>query len=219
MPAINKKIAQLNELIKYKLTNDEINRKVDHENALRLKYGDRLAFRTSLTADNNRPLSEAQKQQESLAQVNLANRRINAERVRKSQLAERAKMRQVEEALARGEAVQIDPSSRVRTRAKFIHDVNEDAVALAAKKAATSAALAAALGASKEADATNGRSASITPNGTPRLLASRPAVLPHVAKVQAMQSNKDKNGMPTFHRPLMDDDVIGALDLDIDVEI
>lgn len=45
-----------------------------------------------------------------------------------------------------------------------------------------------------------------------------PTILPHIAKLQEQQRNQAK-GMPTIHTPLMDDDVIGALDLDIDVEI
>ncbi|KAK5661668.1 hypothetical protein OQA88_9768 [Cercophora sp. LCS_1] len=46
-----------------------------------------------------------------------------------------------------------------------------------------------------------------------------PTILPHIAKLQEQQRSQTKNGMPTIHAPLMDDDVIGALDLDIDVEI
>ena len=41
------------------------------------------------------------------------------------------------------------------------------------------------------------------------------AALPsHLSKL-----HEDKNGMPGIHKPIMDDDVIGSLDLDIDVEI
>ncbi|KAL1839962.1 hypothetical protein VTJ49DRAFT_967 [Mycothermus thermophilus] len=44
--------------------------------------------------------------------------------------------------------------------------------------------------------------------------------LPHIAKLQELQrKQEEKKGVPVIHKPLMDDDIIGALDLDIDVEI
>ncbi|KAK4164487.1 putative RNA polymerase-associated protein RTF1 [Cladorrhinum sp. PSN259] len=44
-------------------------------------------------------------------------------------------------------------------------------------------------------------------------------LLPHIAKLQEQQRSLAKSGLPMIHKPLMDDDIIGALDLDIDVEI
>ncbi|KAK4229437.1 putative RNA polymerase-associated protein RTF1 [Podospora fimiseda] len=44
-------------------------------------------------------------------------------------------------------------------------------------------------------------------------------LLPHIAKLQEAQRSQAKNGVPMISKPLMDDDIIGALDLDIDVEI
>ncbi|KAK4142075.1 uncharacterized protein C8A04DRAFT_13540 [Dichotomopilus funicola] len=52
-------------------------------------------------------------------------------------------------------------------------------------------------------------------DGTP----SKSGLLPHIAKLQAQQRSQTKTGLPVIHKPLMDDDIIGALDLDIDVEI
>jgi RNA polymerase-associated protein RTF1 len=43
-------------------------------------------------------------------------------------------------------------------------------------------------------------------------------MLPQLMKLQ-QERYKTSNGLPTVHRPLADDDIIGALDLDIDVEI
>ncbi len=63
--------------------------------------------------------------------------------------------------------------------------------------------------------ATNGSGTSTPANGTPQQTASMPA---HIAKLQAQRSTT-KGGIPTIHKPLMDDDIIGALDLDIDIEI
>jgi RNA polymerase-associated protein RTF1 len=54
-------------------------------------------------------------------------------------------------------------------------------------------------------------------NGTPKQ--GGKALLPHIAKLQELQRSQAKPGMPVIHKPLMDDDIIGALDLDIDVEI
>lgn len=45
------------------------------------------------------------------------------------------------------------------------------------------------------------------------------ALLSHIAKLQEQQRSQVKSGLPMIHKPLMDDDIIGALDLDIDIEI
>jgi RNA polymerase-associated protein RTF1 len=52
-------------------------------------------------------------------------------------------------------------------------------------------------------------------NGTPK----QKALLPHIAKLQEQQRTQAKPGLPVIHKPLMDDDIIGALDLDLDIEI
>lgn len=61
----------------------------------------------------------------------------------------------------------------------------------------------------------NGSGTSTPANGTPQQKAAPP---PHIAKLQQQRSTT-KSGIPTIHKPLMDDDIIGALDLDIDIEI
>ncbi|KAK4191129.1 hypothetical protein QBC35DRAFT_376583 [Podospora australis] len=45
------------------------------------------------------------------------------------------------------------------------------------------------------------------------------SLLEHIAKLQEQQRSQAKSGVPMIHKPLMDDDIIGALDLDIDVDI
>lgn len=122
---------------------------------------------------------------------------MNAELVRKAQLKEKAKSREVEMALRRGEQVPDDPSRRLRTKAKFVHDVNDTPQKLSQ----------------------NGSAASTPGNGTPKVGAAKPQQMAtHLAKLQE-KNYEDSKGMPTIHKPLMDDDVIGALDLDIDVDI
>ncbi|KAJ3561310.1 hypothetical protein NPX13_g8998 [Xylaria arbuscula] len=51
--------------------------------------------------------------------------------------------------------------------------------------------------------------------------ATKAPLLPHLQKLQLQhhQAGKDKKGIPQIHRPLVDDDIIASLDLDIDVEI
>ncbi len=118
--------------------------------------------------------------------------------VRKAQLKERARAREIEKKLERGEEVEVDHSRRRKTMAKFVHDVHE----MHEKRPASQA----------------GSGASTPANGTPKLVAQKQPLLPHMAKLQ-QQKSVDKNGIPTVHKPLMDDDIIGALDLDIDENI
>ncbi|CAK7211328.1 RNA polymerase-associated protein rtf1 [Sporothrix curviconia] len=161
----------------------------------------RLAFRTSLTASaksNSGPT-----QQERLAQLNAENRRRNAEAVRKAQLRERKKARDIERRIENGEDVEEDTSRRVKTKAKFVHDVN-DSGATPEKKPSSQA----------------GSGASTPANGTPRLGATKASgsgLLPHLAKLK--QQQQSKNGLPMLHKPIVEDDIIASLDLDIDDDI
>lgn len=162
------------------------------------------------TGGGGTPSSSGKTQQERLAEINQSNRRANQEAVRRAQLKERHQVRKIEAAVARGEQVAEDPSRRLRTKAKFVHDVKEEAPGTPGSSS-QSQPKAAGADKDKAKDA----------NGTPKLGATAPnggvAQLPHLLKLQ--QANRDKNGLPTFHKPLMDDDIIGALDLDIDVDI
>ncbi|KAF4994941.1 hypothetical protein FDECE_12955 [Fusarium decemcellulare] len=156
----------------------------------------RLAFRTSLGPSKSTEAPKGQSEQDRLAERNRENRRLNAEAVRKAQLKEKAKSREIEMALKRGEAYQGDMSRRLRTKAKFVYDVNEKA---------------------EKKPAANGSGTSTPGTSTPKP-AAKSQLLPHLAKLQEEQY-QGKKGIPTIHKPLMDDDVIGSLDLDIDVEI
>lgn len=51
--------------------------------------------------------------------------------------------------------------------------------------------------------------------------AAKAPLLPHLQKLQAQNhlAGKDKKGVPQIHKPIGDDDIIAALDLEIDVEI
>ncbi|KAI1331751.1 hypothetical protein F5Y16DRAFT_395037 [Xylariaceae sp. FL0255] len=163
----------------------------------------KLAFKTSLLP-NKRNTPSTPTQQDRLAQVNMQRRRDNAEAVRKAQLMERAKVRRIEAALARGEEVAEDTSRRLKTVPKFRQDVNDTPER---KPTPTP---------------TNGSGASTPANGTPSLgLTGKTALLPHLQKLQLQnhQTGKDKNGIPQIHKPISQDDVIASLDLEIDVDI
>jgi RNA polymerase-associated protein RTF1 len=160
--------------------------------------GPKLAYSTSMQSPKKSATPTGMSQQERLALLNRQNRRKNAEEVRQAQINERRAAKLAEAAIARGEVVVEDHSRRVKTRAKFKHDVSEG---FGAKKADS-----------------EGSGTSTPAAGTPNLSAKKPSTpLPHIAKLQA--SNGDKKGLPTIRRPLMDDDIIGAIDLGIDIEL
>ncbi|CAK7565471.1 MAG: RNA polymerase-associated protein rtf1 [Sporothrix epigloea] len=163
----------------------------------------RLAFRTSLTASTKN--NSGPTQQERLAQLNAENRRRNAEAVRKAQLRERKKAREIERKIENGEEVEEDTSRRVKTRAKFVHDINSNGATPDRKP-------------SSQADS----GASTPANGTPRLGAQKSSgssLLPHLAKLQQQQRAAAKNGLPMLHKPIVEDDIIASLDLEIDDSI
>lgn len=155
--------------------------------------GPKLAYSTSMNPSARKNGPAVPNQQDRLARINIENRRKNAEDIRRAQIAERRLVRNTEAALARGEDVKEDTSRRVKTKAKFKHDVADS---FEAKKAA-------------EASGAN------TPGASTPASAKKTTILPHMAKLQAA----NKTGMPTIRRPMMDDDIIGALDLDIDLEL
>ncbi|KID80277.1 RNA polymerase-associated protein [Metarhizium brunneum] len=225
------KIDEINNLINHKWTSEEIKARLAKRNELKRRFDpaerervgklldeavargnetkaqelqeeleqlgtQRLAFRTTLGSSKNLDGPRAATEQDRLAERNRENRRMNAELVRKAQLKEKARAREIEMALKRGEQVADDPSRRLRTKAKFVHDVNDTPQKLSA----------------------NGSEASTPANGTPKVAATKPEMLSHLAKLQE-KNYSESNGVPGIHKPLMDDDVIGALDLDIDVEI
>ncbi|KAH7326187.1 hypothetical protein B0I35DRAFT_405469 [Stachybotrys elegans] len=227
---LSDKIDDINGLINHKWTSEEIKARLTRKNELRRRFdpaerervarlleearerGDeqkveelqveldklgtqRLAFKTTLGPTKNPEATKSGSEQDRLAERNRENRRLNVEGVRRAQLKEKARAREIELALKRGEQIEDDPSRRLRTKAKFVHDVNESAE----KKA-------------------NGSGKSTPANGTPVVGATKQQGLPHLAKLREDKYSENK-GVPTIHKPLMDDDVIGSLDLEIDVEI
>ncbi|KOS22046.1 RNA polymerase-associated protein RTF1 [Escovopsis weberi] len=231
------KIDDINNLINHKWTNEEIKARVSRKYELRRRFdpaerqriaklleeaierGDdqkaeefqeeldklgsqRLAFRTSLGNPKGLDAPKASSEQDRLAERNRENRRLNQEAVRKAQLKEKAKAREIEYAIQRGETVQEDYSRRLRTKAKFVHDVNEKV----GEKP-------------KDGGKQNGSNdASAGNNGTAKADPTSSQMLSQIAKLQVQKYSETK-GLPTIHKPLMDDDVIELLDLEVDVEI
>ncbi|KAI0134479.1 hypothetical protein BJ170DRAFT_201975 [Xylariales sp. AK1849] len=236
-PVVAAKIDDINNLRSRSWTDAELDDKLQRERSLRSKYapternrltqaleeakqrGDdvkaaelqdqldtieipRLAWKTSLTP-TKKATAPGSSQQDRLAQLNIENRRRNAEAVRKAQLKEKAKTREIDARIARGEEVKEDTSRRLRTQPKFMQDVNAPPTI------------------ERKGTPANGSGASTPANGTPKLGASKVSLPTHIAKLQQQNhgAGADKKGIPRIHRPLMDDDVIGSLDLDIDIEI
>lgn len=151
--------------------------------------GPKLAFGTTLV----KPRSTTEKtQQERLEDITRRNQRLNAENVRKAQLEERKKDRMNAAAVARGEALP-DRFARVKTVARTYHDINQNRQTPGKPQGSS---------ADTPHDSATGAN---TPNKT-----STP---------NANGEKKQPKGVPTIrHRP-HDDEIIGALDFGIDIDI
>jgi RNA polymerase-associated protein RTF1 len=170
--------------------------------------GPKLAFGTTLSTNPNASPSKPKSQQDRLAELNRANRRANAEEIRRAQLAEKRAERENAKAVARGEAAP-NPFARVKTRAKTTYDVND--TLLPSQREGGSR------GVTPSSDRAGTPGAGIsTPirAGTPLRVAT-----PLAAKEKEGHTSERKKGIPTFRKMVMDDDVIGAMDLGIDIEI
>lgn len=153
--------------------------------------GPKLKYGTSLSRDDHASSVAAveMSQQQRLAELNRQNRKKNAEDVRKAQLAEKKAARLAREAAQRGDAVHEDPMARVKTMSKTRYDVNQSLATHRVKEAG-----------------------SISQPTTPVLNATHksPQIVPKSAK---------SNGLPVLGSRRLEEDVIGAMDLGIDIEI
>lgn len=157
--------------------------------------GPKLAFNTSLHKSPKKSSSSdapTMTQQDRIALLNRQNRKKNIEEVRQAQIAERRKAKRIEAAIARGEDVVEDTSRRVKTRAKVNYDVSDVGPRKTDSGVATPVIDAAAISPDKSASQL-------------------------IAKLQA--ANSEKKGIPTIRRPIMDDDIIGAMDFGIDMDL
>ena len=160
--------------------------------------GPKLKYGTNLVEPKTRAVvPTGPTQQERLAELNKANRKANRENVRKAQLAERKADRINREAVQRGEAM---PNSfaRVKTYAKTHHDANETLNSLLARQ--------------------NGGSRDVSRSTTPAA-ATTPKVEPTKPVLPNQVEKSTVSGMPVLGNRNMDDEIIAAMDLGIDIEI
>ncbi|KAG8168387.1 hypothetical protein KVR01_001136 [Diaporthe batatas] len=227
-PELTQKVDDINKLLNRSWTDVELSEKLHRQNTLRDKFSGaerarleqeaaearrhgntaladelqekldnmpapRLAFSTSLKKAAP-PKPSGPTQQDRLAEKNRLNRQLNSKQVREAQIAERRKAREALTDKGGSGADSEDPNSRR---------------ALLRKKFAV-----------RTQDSAAGSGASTPANGTPKL-GPEDAVPAHVAKLRQQQeaAANGKGGVPKIHRALTDDDIIGSLDLDIDVEI
>lgn len=159
--------------------------------------GPKLAFNTSMTVRARKGVENHgnhKAQQERIAQLNMENRRKNIEEVRQAQINERRAAKRTEAALKRGEVVVEDHSRRVKTRAIFKHDVSDTMP----KK--------------REGEGHAGNSpAAATPKVVEKVVTQ--------STTQTLSSNGSTRGVPGLRRPLQDDDIIGSIDLGIELEL
>ncbi len=182
--------------------------------------GPKLAFGTSLNASPRKPpVNTGPSQQERLAILNRANRKANQQEVRRAQVAERKAEAAIQAAVERGEAV-ANPFARVKTRAKIHYDVNNDGLAppsvvqpidelFEGNSDRSRAGTPLSLG------GTNTPLKVGTRVGTPKIGLSRSGT-PLLTK---QDSGEKKAGIPTLRRRNMDDDLIAAMDLGIEIDI
>lgn len=165
------------------------------KNELAALDGPKLAYGTSLYKKETNTGPREPTQQDRIAILNQEMRRKNNEEIKAAQLKEMREQRRIEAAIARGEHAVVDHSRRVRTRAVLTHDVDSK-------------------------DKEKG-SAPQSGTVTPKVEAKGAEVLPHIAKAQREREEKMKmgGGLPTIRRPLCDDDIIGAIDLGIEIEL
>lgn len=241
---LNTKVDDINGLINHRFTDQEIQEKLKRAGALQSRFstidrsaisnrrkeavlqgdeaaiakcdaelaaleGPKLAFGTSLTKESKGPKPPSQ--QELLAQVNRNNRKANARDIRAAQIAEREAVKKAHEAVARGEAV-ADSFARVKTRAKFHHDVNENKKTLAPPKGDD-------LFEEGSDRSRAGTPLSVTGTSTPRKVETPKRGCTPSLGVRPLNGQKKKGGIPTITKSSMDDEIIGALDFGIEIDI
>ncbi|KAL8852307.1 MAG: hypothetical protein Q9221_002803 [Calogaya cf. arnoldii] len=239
-PFLIGKIGDINRLINHQFTPEEIQQKLERSGVLQQRFntlervslvnrrqkaeargdeetvalltkeiaeidGPKLAFNTSLYKTSQKPANAGPTQQERLAELNRANRKANAADVRKAQQAERRAGALARKQVERGEAV-ADSFARVKTRPRTNYDAGGE------RLAPPKAAVKAMDDLFEDGSKNNSRAGTPGRAGTP--------VQTRTTKTVTPQPPQEKvNGLPKVGKRNMDDDVIGAMDLGIDIEI
>lgn len=184
-PTLITKLQGIHDLLNRQWTEEEIEQKIKRQN----KYADqnKTAF-TNVVNTTPKP-SKGPTQQERLALLNRANRKANAEEIRKAEIAEK-----------RAQA-----ASRAATAAR------------AREQEAVAKAVSLQVPGKSNIDDLFGDGSDISRTGTPVGEAKKTAT-PR-AKSPLGQKVEKKGGIPTFKKRNMDDDLIGAMDLGIEIDI
>lgn len=215
--ALVAKIADINKLVQRKWTEQELSEKLKRQNDLHVRFSgiERDSLQKQLDAarlrgDDDALVVRLQDRLDSLETPRLAFKTSLAPQSGKKSNAAAGGGSSQQEKLARLNAenrkrnaesvrkAQLVERHKARETNRRHHQIHDEAVASGA--------------------ATPAKNGADTPGGGGEV-GTTPVVMPHIAKLQELQNSRSKNGIPTVHRPLMDDDVIGALDLDIDLEI
>lgn len=178
------KLQGIHDLLNRQWTEEEIEQKIKRQN----KYADqnKTVF-TSSNASTPKPF-KGSTQQERLALLNKANRKANAEEIRKAEIAEKRA-----QAVARAAA-----AARAR---------EQEAAAKASLQVPGKSTI----------DDLFGDGSDISRTGTP-VDGAKSAATPR-AKSPPGQKVEKKSAIPTFKKRNMDDDLIGAMDLGIEIDI
>ncbi|KAI4285637.1 MAG: hypothetical protein L6R35_004620 [Caloplaca aegaea] len=238
-PFLISKIDDINRLINHHFTSEEIQQKLERSGVLQQRFanlerttlidrrrkaeargdeatvakctealaeldGPKLAFGTSLYKEPPKTANTGPTQQERLAELNRANRKANTEEVRRAQRAEKRAQAMAQRAVERGEAV-ADPFARVKTRPRTTYDANDQH--LAPPKPTNKAVDDLFEGGSKDTSRAGSRASTPMQNGAGKI-------------INIPQQPQEKvNGLPKVGRRNMDDEVIGAMDLGIDIDL
>ncbi|KAK4176065.1 putative RNA polymerase-associated protein RTF1 [Triangularia setosa] len=203
------KIGDINGLVRHKWTEQEIAEKLKRQNTLMQKFSntERDNLTRQLEAARARGDEDAvdrfQKKLEDLSTPKLAFR---------TSLTSVDKKRPEGKGLTQQEKLALLNAENRRRNAEEVRkaQIKERARTIIPKKNAVSADKASQASDSQKESGSNTPAANGNSNG---------GLLPHIAKLQEQQRATAKNGLPLVHAPLMDDDIIGALDLGIDLDI
>jgi RNA polymerase-associated protein RTF1 len=204
-PELVAKVDDINSLIGRQWTDQEVSEKLKRQNALHIKYSgverDQLTKQLDMARarGDEDAISRLQEKLDNLETPRLAFRTsLNSA---KKKAENRGPTQQEKLALLNAENRRKNAES-VRKAQLMERARARDEVRLRGEQAAGS-------GTSTPAGTVSAAAAAVVTGG----------VLPHILKLQEQQRSQAKAGVPVIHKPLMDDDIIGALDLDIDVEI
>ncbi|KAH8902391.1 hypothetical protein BR93DRAFT_904124 [Coniochaeta sp. PMI_546] len=212
-PTFVKKIDDINALVQRPWTEQELAEKISRQNSLKVKYSGIQRERVQ------KALAEARARGDEARAAQLQEELDGMETPR---LAFRTSLTPAKSASG-GTPRKEGPTQQERLALLNLENrrKNAEAVRQALLKerarAREAAAAAAAAAEDEKAKRVNGNGNGTTPDGKRGLSQSQSKS--RSPSQQQQQQQQVKVGIPTIHKPLMDDDIIGALDLGIDVDI